>query len=230
MSERTAHDTRENERSAEIARAAERLFALRGYDGVSIREIAAQAQVNSALVGYYFGTKEQLYRSLFERRYHDITATRNLALRALDVRTDSAECLRQIVRVWARPLIAMLGDPACRDFVMLLAREASDASSDPRRIFHDYLDPSAKACIAILRRALPRATKADAIQGYLWMIAAMSSYTTSGARAGRLGNGPAQSPEAFLRKLEIFIAAGLQALEQASAVSNGRTPAIAESA
>ena len=39
---------------------AERLFADRGFDGVSVRDIAKAAGVNSALVGYYFRGKEGL--------------------------------------------------------------------------------------------------------------------------------------------------------------------------
>ncbi len=47
------------------------LFAEKGFDGAGIREIAQKAQANSALVQYYFGSKEGLYTSalkfLFEQ-------------------------------------------------------------------------------------------------------------------------------------------------------------------
>lgn len=51
-----------NEDTAEaILLAARAAFAERGYDGTSIRRIAATAGVDSALVHHYFGTKEQLF-------------------------------------------------------------------------------------------------------------------------------------------------------------------------
>lgn len=37
------------------------LFAVKGYDGVSIRELAKTAGVNNALISYYFGGKKELY-------------------------------------------------------------------------------------------------------------------------------------------------------------------------
>jgi TetR/AcrR family transcriptional regulator len=44
-----------------IMRAARGLFAERGLEGVSVREIATTAGVNIAMVSYYFGGKEGLY-------------------------------------------------------------------------------------------------------------------------------------------------------------------------
>ena len=46
---------------AAIAAAATELFAERGYALTGVRDIAARAQVNSALVGRYFGSKENLF-------------------------------------------------------------------------------------------------------------------------------------------------------------------------
>ncbi|OKI75114.1 TetR/AcrR family transcriptional regulator [Micromonospora sp. CB01531] len=44
-----------------ILDAARTAFAERGFDGASIRAIAAAAQVDPALVHHYFGTKDQLF-------------------------------------------------------------------------------------------------------------------------------------------------------------------------
>jgi len=49
-------DTRES-----ILDAAREAFGARGFDGASIRTIAARAGVDPALVHHYFGTKEQLF-------------------------------------------------------------------------------------------------------------------------------------------------------------------------
>jgi AcrR family transcriptional regulator len=46
---------------AEILAAARRQFGERGYDGTTIRAIAAEAGVNQALVHHFFGTKERLF-------------------------------------------------------------------------------------------------------------------------------------------------------------------------
>lgn len=42
------------------------LFAMKGYAAVTVRELADAAKVNSALVSYYFGGKENLYGAVLE--------------------------------------------------------------------------------------------------------------------------------------------------------------------
>ncbi|HSJ61010.1 MAG TPA: TetR family transcriptional regulator [Jiangellaceae bacterium] len=49
-----------------IVAAAREVFAERGYDGASIRQIAANAGVDPALVHHYFGTKEQLFLAVVQ--------------------------------------------------------------------------------------------------------------------------------------------------------------------
>ncbi len=51
-----APDTRDT-----ILAIARRRFAIRGYDATSLRDIAAEAQVDPALIIHYFGTKEGLF-------------------------------------------------------------------------------------------------------------------------------------------------------------------------
>jgi len=42
------------------------LFAKKGYDGTSVKDIADKANVNISLVSYHFGGKEGLYRACLE--------------------------------------------------------------------------------------------------------------------------------------------------------------------
>ena len=42
------------------------LFARKGYEGTSIRDIAEKASVNLAMVNYYFGSKEKLFENIVE--------------------------------------------------------------------------------------------------------------------------------------------------------------------
>lgn len=60
-----------NEKQHEILNAAERLFAIKGFDGTSVRDIAKEANVNVAMISYYFGSKEKLLETLFEVRLID---------------------------------------------------------------------------------------------------------------------------------------------------------------
>jgi AcrR family transcriptional regulator len=57
---RPATDDTEDKRAA-ILDAARVAFAARGYDGASVRAIAAAAGVDPALVHHYFGTKEHVF-------------------------------------------------------------------------------------------------------------------------------------------------------------------------
>ncbi|MBC7553283.1 MAG: TetR/AcrR family transcriptional regulator [Taibaiella sp.] len=48
--------------------AAEKLFAIKGFDGASVRDIAHEADINVAMISYYFGSKEKLMEAVFEMR------------------------------------------------------------------------------------------------------------------------------------------------------------------
>ncbi len=61
-----------NEKQTKILLIAEKLFAEKGFDGTSIRNIAQEAQINIAMVSYYFGSKEKMLESLILHRIEDI--------------------------------------------------------------------------------------------------------------------------------------------------------------
>jgi AcrR family transcriptional regulator len=56
------------DKRSQILIAAEELFAEKGVEGTSVRDIAHLAGVNLAMISYYFGSKEKLFEALIEYR------------------------------------------------------------------------------------------------------------------------------------------------------------------
>ncbi|MDN3677349.1 TetR family transcriptional regulator [Flavobacterium paronense] len=61
-----------NEKQLEILQVAEQLFAEEGFDGTSIRDIAKKANINIAMISYYFGSKEKMLEALVLNRISDM--------------------------------------------------------------------------------------------------------------------------------------------------------------
>jgi AcrR family transcriptional regulator len=90
---------------------AERLFAERGVNGVSLREIGVDAgQRNTGAVRYHFGTKEKLVNAVFEHRMAPINEQRLAMLARLD-EAGEGYSLRGLAGAFLYPLAEMLGEP-----------------------------------------------------------------------------------------------------------------------
>jgi AcrR family transcriptional regulator len=61
-----------NDKQIQILQVAERLFAEKGFDGTSIRDISKEAKINIAMVSYYFGSKERMLEALIYFRTSDL--------------------------------------------------------------------------------------------------------------------------------------------------------------
>lgn len=55
------------DKKTQILEVAQKLFAKNGFDGTSVRDIAKEADVNIAMISYYFGSKEKLLEAVFEK-------------------------------------------------------------------------------------------------------------------------------------------------------------------
>jgi AcrR family transcriptional regulator len=69
-----------SEKQIEILGAAERVFGRRGIDAASVREIAKEANINIAMISYYFGSKDKLVENLFScrKQMHVLSTQRNV--------------------------------------------------------------------------------------------------------------------------------------------------------
>ncbi len=82
-----------------IMRAAEALFAERGFEATSIGEIALRAHVNRALLYYYFEHKEDLYHQLLQEGVEKLRAT---VLTAINTTTSARDAIRAFLQGYLR--------------------------------------------------------------------------------------------------------------------------------
>ena len=88
-----------------ILKAAERLFADRGYEATSVRAIVAKARVNQAAINYHFAGKDGLYREVLRTAFRALTE--HQLSHAQETKAMPREkALREFVRHQLRPLVA----------------------------------------------------------------------------------------------------------------------------
>jgi len=111
-----------------IVAAAEQLFAERGVEGPTLREIGAAAgQRNNSAVQYHFGDREGLLAAVLEPHVAELDETRRALLAELEL--DGPPTVEQLVDLLILPLAAKLADPSGVRYLQiqaaLLGRDAS---------------------------------------------------------------------------------------------------------
>lgn len=202
-----------SERSRErILNAAERLFSAHGLDGVSVRQIAAAARVQLALLSYYFGTKEGLYRAVFQRRIEPISAARRARLAEIMGRKKPPPRIEEVLDALARPWVELRRHRWGADYTRLIAREVSDPREGRRGIVEDLLDPIAREFMSAMERTLPGLPRARIHWAYHFFIGALLILLLHPARPLRL-SGPlcnVADNEALLGQIVAFFTAALR--------------------
>ena len=71
----------EKDKKKHILEKAEELFAQKGFEAATVRDIAEAANVNLAMISYYFGSKEKLMEDLFHQRMDSMKLKMELLLK-----------------------------------------------------------------------------------------------------------------------------------------------------
>jgi AcrR family transcriptional regulator len=95
-----------------LIEAAKALFSAKGFKEVSVREIAAQAGVNSALVGYYFRGKQSLFNEVYRSHAAPLAEERMRSLMDL-MKKDVKPTVEDILEAWLIPWLQ--SDPSSQD-------------------------------------------------------------------------------------------------------------------
>jgi AcrR family transcriptional regulator len=137
---------------------AEICFAQRGFDGTSLREITALAEVNLGAVNYHFGSKAGLFEEVLRRRFEPLNQRRIEMLDAAIARHAPGDPpLEEIMEAFLRAPVEAFGTPA-RATLLAVLHSVHEGQLSPEhfeRLFsklqrhyakiRDYLEPMSDA-------------------------------------------------------------------------------------
>ncbi|HKV42826.1 MAG TPA: CerR family C-terminal domain-containing protein [Blastocatellia bacterium] len=163
MKTRTIHTAKkdppgvEDDAHGRLVTAALKLFAERGLEGVSVRELAQEAGVNLAAVNYHFGSKENLY---VEALRFKLRSLRDLDphFDAVDQaeRADTPQSARQAIREFIKDYMETLVNVDKRDkFILLMVREMMEPTVAIDMVVGEFIAPRFRALEILIERVRP---------------------------------------------------------------------------
>ena len=141
-------DAKPNEPRQRLLLAAEALFARKGYDGATVREICDRAGMNVAAINYHFGDKERLY----------VETVRNAhacSLSEAGPPPPAGLAPAERLRAFVAAMLKNMDAPVRPDSMQLLMRELSQPSPATVSVVEDFIRPMAMGLFAILEELLP---------------------------------------------------------------------------
>ncbi len=156
---RVASNYRSTERTRErLIEVGTKLFASRGLEGTTIRDLAGAAEVNVAAVHYHFGGKDQLYADVVERVFAELKGLRELTehelatAREAGTRAAATESLERCIRA----LLSILFNGNRPSWGgAYLQREAIEPTTAMRRVLERFIRPASRALCALVELIRP---------------------------------------------------------------------------
>ncbi len=123
------------------------LFAGKGFNGVSVRELASAAGVNLSMISYYFGSKEGLYAAVLNDQF---TALKRVS----EIKSMDADPLKKF-ELYVRATVARY-----RKNPYLLKFYTSELTN-PTPCFETIVKPAIKGVIMILQETIAEGLSHD---------------------------------------------------------------------
>lgn len=181
---RRAQSERREEATNTILDAAEKLFALHGRDGVTLKAIATAASVDTALIHYYFGDKDRVFRAVFARRAGEVNKARIAAMDAYEARVGDQKTIEGVLDVFLRPIYEMIIEKG-EGWVYFAAivGHANASHFGGKDVMAENFDPIVHRFIDMLKALAPNAPP----ERIYWFFDLVSSSLTHGlAQTGRI--------------------------------------------
>lgn len=193
-----------------IIEVAERLFAEKGLDGTSMRDITDAAGVNLASVNYHFGSKDGLISAVFHRHFGPLNEERLSLLDAAEAAAgDGPPNLEAVLEAFIRPTITREHDSR---FTLLMGRCMSEPSKYVETHIRPHFESTMRRFDSSVARALPDLPQNEIFWRMVFTIGALHHVVPIWSNALGL---PYESvvlhdAEGVTRRLVAFAAAGLR--------------------
>jgi AcrR family transcriptional regulator len=206
--------------TATILDVAEDLFSKHGFHGVTLREVAREAGVDTALLHYYFDGKRGLFDAVFLRRAEVMNADRMAALDRYAAQSEGCQSgggmtAEGLIDAFVGPALdwQATGGPGWKHYCALVAQVNAAPAWGAETMAH-YFDPLVHRFIELMRQALPGAALHDLYWAYHNLSGALTLTMGETGRLDRLSQGLCRAGDiaAARRAMVAFAAAGFRAV------------------
>lgn len=148
-----------------------KLFAEKGYLGVSVRDIMSTAGVNIASAHYHFGSKAALYDATFLRSYTLVDKGRRQQLTAAVAKgAKGKKGLEAILRALVLPHYSLLLDDVHAPFVGLANRFLSEPDDLIKEMVLKHIAETRRQFIEALTQLLPDISEDRLLRGFSFVV------------------------------------------------------------
>jgi AcrR family transcriptional regulator len=135
--------------------AGQRLFAARGIDGVTVRDlVAAAGQRNNASLSYYFGSKEDLARELIIDGATILDDRRRTMLALLEG-AGREPTVREVLDVLCVPVVELSAEPSQASYLQMIANLELNDRAFVRDTLGDTWNVGYRRCVEHLLGLIP---------------------------------------------------------------------------
>ena len=195
--------------------AAEQLFAEKGFESVSVRDVTQAAKANVAAVNYHFGSRDGMIALVVARYVTPINQERLARLDALERKWGSkAAPLEEILEAFVRPVVGTVrkSELSERLFCKLIGRVFALQGDGVPVAVEEQMKESIRRFTRSLGRALPTLTQEELVWRLHFLVGSLIHMMLNQEMLHRLSNGAAGDPtmDVTLARFIRFAAAGLR--------------------
>jgi AcrR family transcriptional regulator len=212
----TENDVVDLSSKEKLLRSAEALFSTKAFRDVSVREIAAHAGVNSALVAYYFRGKQELFNEVFHSHAAPLVQDGMKRLKAI-TQNGRKPSVEEILEAWLLPWLPLANNKQTRTIYLRITANLSHERWEHTKKVSSYMLRAHRAFIKALRSCLPYLSEETLMWRLHFVMGALVFGIRQPASLTALSGGRCDpnNLEATFNQILPYAAAGFRAREAA---------------